>query len=574
MSTNVSLGDTPGVSAYFDGQPIQDQQEAELRREEERQEKELRRLLEAELEDFEDDEDFLSGSNSEEEAGNDSCMSEHHSTRSSTDFLSRRDDERGHHGVAPPVASDGQSKPGPHGPHQQNHSRKLYNDQHVAEHSLDGGGGHCENSSVGAQTSYEQLVKCNLNGSNNIDLTRGGNLERAAYSHHNGREEEGQNSVTNSVRHRHDITRLSQELPIGQLNHANSDSTLFLQGSSSLEIHRQTAGYGSSDVQIPQVQDSDGGSDGNFQKRYPLGIHRDNGVEGEFGAGTTSGSDMGGESTEWMMEIQAPHMPSHYHHHLQQQQQQQQHFQYSPQQQHHHQASFKYHHSVPISNASGFYKKSPQLPTSQASISPKYSHLQFQHHHYQQQQTQQQQQQPQHYEHKQQQQQRETDSPPPLPSTLPPALPPSKPSSVIHAAETQYNVIHNKQPIIGPVDDAQYKVVYNKHSAAPSRPSEEQFYLSDDHVDFFSKDGPEEKLRYDQLEVLYRARGREVEDLKRKLEEREEEVGREKRALKHRAAVAEGEFTLKTFVELGAERDGGGGGGQREEGSQTQASCG
>ncbi|GFO09483.1 LOW QUALITY PROTEIN: hypothetical protein PoB_003598800 [Plakobranchus ocellatus] len=67
--------------------------------------------------------------------------------------------------------------------------------------------------------------------------------------------------------------------------------------------------------------------------------------------------------------------------------------------------------------------------------------------------------------------------------------------------------------------------------------------------------------------------------------EKEEEVGREKRALKHRAAVAEGEFTLKTFVELGAERDGGGGGGQRdggegggggqkEEGSQTQGSCG
>ena len=42
MSANVSLGDTPGVSAYFDGQPIQDQQEAELRREEERQEKEVR----------------------------------------------------------------------------------------------------------------------------------------------------------------------------------------------------------------------------------------------------------------------------------------------------------------------------------------------------------------------------------------------------------------------------------------------------------------------------------------------------------------------------------------------------
>lgn len=41
MSVNVSLSDTPGVSAYFDGQPIQDQVDEEVRREEERQEKEV-----------------------------------------------------------------------------------------------------------------------------------------------------------------------------------------------------------------------------------------------------------------------------------------------------------------------------------------------------------------------------------------------------------------------------------------------------------------------------------------------------------------------------------------------------
>ena len=47
-------------------------------------------------------------------------------------------------------------------------------------------------------------------------------------------------------------------------------------------------------------------------------------------------------------------------------------------------------------------------------------------------------------------------------------------------------------------------------------------------------------MRFEQLEILYRARGREVEEMKRKLEENEAEAGREKRALKHRAAVAEG----------------------------------
>ena len=43
MSANVSLGegDGPGLSAFFDGQPIQDQQEAELRREEERHNNEV-----------------------------------------------------------------------------------------------------------------------------------------------------------------------------------------------------------------------------------------------------------------------------------------------------------------------------------------------------------------------------------------------------------------------------------------------------------------------------------------------------------------------------------------------------
>ena len=44
MSANVSLGDAgPGLSAYFDGQPIHDQQEAELRQEEARQDCEVRK---------------------------------------------------------------------------------------------------------------------------------------------------------------------------------------------------------------------------------------------------------------------------------------------------------------------------------------------------------------------------------------------------------------------------------------------------------------------------------------------------------------------------------------------------
>ncbi|CAL1532586.1 unnamed protein product, partial [Lymnaea stagnalis] len=68
MSVDTSLVDTPGVSVYFDGKPIQDEQEAELLREDERHARELQRAIATELEEFEDD--FYS--ESDEDSGEES----------------------------------------------------------------------------------------------------------------------------------------------------------------------------------------------------------------------------------------------------------------------------------------------------------------------------------------------------------------------------------------------------------------------------------------------------------------------------------------------------------------------
>ena len=200
------------------------------------------------------------------------------------------------------------------------------------------------------------------------------------------------------------------------------------------------------------------------------------------------------DDDEWMMKIQTATAPSqphlHHHHHPHEPQQQQLqpqqnlHHTSNLQQHNHHSAGYKYHHRVPIAVAPGFYNKSPQLPNSQSStpsaFSPKY--LSHQHYHHQQQQQNHQyrqlQEQPQHL------QQDASDPPPPLPTTLPPSLLPlSKSSSEIPTAETQYKVINNKHPVNTPEEDSQYKVTYNKQNSLSN--GEEEFYLSNDHTDFF-----------------------------------------------------------------------------------------
>ena len=213
------------------------------------------------------------------------------------------------------------------------------------------------------------------------------------------------------------------------------------------------------------------------------------------------------DDDEWMMKIQTATTPSqsqpHPHHHHQHQHhphhqhlQSQQHLQpqHSANQQ---QPGYKYHHRVPMAMGAGLYTKSPQLPTSQATqmsstFSPKYQHQQlYQHHHHHQQQQphhqlHQQQEQPHHQLQQQQRHQQEiSDSPPPLPATLPPSLPPPKPSAVIPSAETQYKVVHNKQPMNISEEDPQYKVVYQNKKSLPN--GEEEFYLSNDQTEFFQK---------------------------------------------------------------------------------------
>ncbi|XP_059160386.1 centrosomal protein of 152 kDa-like isoform X2 [Physella acuta] len=84
-----------------------------------------------------------------------------------------------------------------------------------------------------------------------------------------------------------------------------------------------------------------------------------------------------------------------------------------------------------------------------------------------------------------------------------------------------------------------YTVVYNKKHAPEH--GEEEFYLPTDQIKFFQKDKPEDVRTYEQLTILYKARGREIEELTHKLEEKDEEMGKEIRSLKHRLALATGE---------------------------------
>lgn len=53
-------------------------------------------------------------------------------------------------------------------------------------------------------------------------------------------------------------------------------------------------------------------------------------------------------------------------------------------------------------------------------------------------------------------------------------------------------------------------------------------------------DGAEEQRRVEQLEILYRASGRKIEELTHEMEEKEEEKNKEIRSLKHKLAIANG----------------------------------
>lgn len=59
-------------------------------------------------------------------------------------------------------------------------------------------------------------------------------------------------------------------------------------------------------------------------------------------------------------------------------------------------------------------------------------------------------------------------------------------------------------------------------------------------------DEPEEKRTYAQLEILYRARGRELEDITWQLEKQKDENAKEIRILKHKLAVATGKAYVST----------------------------
>ncbi|BFZ25897.1 hypothetical protein BsWGS_28936 [Bradybaena similaris] len=84
-----------------------------------------------------------------------------------------------------------------------------------------------------------------------------------------------------------------------------------------------------------------------------------------------------------------------------------------------------------------------------------------------------------------------------------------------------------------------YKVNYHKPDLDTL--DEEQFYIDNENVEFLRIDGPEDHRTYEQLEILYRARGREIEELTRRLDEKDEEKSKEIRNLKHRLAIASGQ---------------------------------
>ncbi|XP_046566114.1 uncharacterized protein LOC124274784 isoform X1 [Haliotis rubra] len=61
------------------------------------------------------------------------------------------------------------------------------------------------------------------------------------------------------------------------------------------------------------------------------------------------------------------------------------------------------------------------------------------------------------------------------------------------------------------------------------------------HRDFLQQDGGEDERQLGQLQILYKARGRQLEDLQRDLETLKQESGRENRILKHQLSLAQGE---------------------------------
>ena len=101
-------------------------------------------------------------------------------------------------------------------------------------------------------------------------------------------------------------------------------------------------------------------------------------------------------------------------------------------------------------------------------------------------------------------------------------------------------------------DSANYTVKYSKPFQVSDHPKEEDFFLDSDNLAFFNQQANgrdtnsnniagETQRKVEQLEVLYRARGREIEELKHRLLEAEEESGRSARSLKHQLALAMGE---------------------------------
>ncbi|XP_071098914.1 centrosomal protein of 152 kDa-like [Haliotis cracherodii] len=60
-------------------------------------------------------------------------------------------------------------------------------------------------------------------------------------------------------------------------------------------------------------------------------------------------------------------------------------------------------------------------------------------------------------------------------------------------------------------------------------------------IDFLQQDGGEDERQAGQLQILYKARGRQLEDLRRDLDTLKQESGRENRILKHQLSLAQGE---------------------------------
>ncbi|CAG5118731.1 unnamed protein product, partial [Candidula unifasciata] len=136
-----------------------------------------------------------------------------------------------------------------------------------------------------------------------------------------------------------------------------------------------------------------------------------------------------------------------------------------------------------------------------------------------------------------------TAAPPATEATMLSAAAPLRPPVMTSASRDGQNVHHMFRNTGihdgGDGRSVQYKVHY--HKLGLDTLEEEQFYLDNENVEFLRIDAPENQRTYEQLEILYRARGREIEELTRKMVEKEEERNKEIRNLKHRLAIANGE---------------------------------